>query len=286
MTIIRKRGKNIKFTNLTIEPLPQKSTLIIEDPKCIPSSYILHIKPQKICDFEENVDYEHLNLDMLKYDPLISTPTPFVPTVSTSFSEKYSFLNPTTENDTQIDFERTKLLNPDSIWCWWCCHPFENKAFNLPIRKKNDGSLETIGTFCSPECICAYSMETGSKYGDKWEQIELLHTMMKLKEKISNAPPREQLAVFGGSLSCEEFRNYNKKKHAYIVYPPMISLKIHIDDMEEQEPTFNSENSSLYVDINNLNIEPFVEKPKKEKNRPSDKSNNKNTLDKFVDIKK
>jgi hypothetical protein len=291
MTIIKKRGKNIKFTNINIDDeIKSPSCINIKDTKLIPSYYILHLKPQKNIHLEnkEDITCENLNYNVFTYDPKLTVPVPFIPTDNACFSNQYSFLSSHIEKDSQIelsDSKPDKILNSESIWCWWCCHSFQNKAYRLPLRKKNDGSLESIGNFCSPECICAYSMETGSKYGDKWEQLELLHSMLKIKKRIQRAPPREHLSVFGGSLSCDEFRDVNKSKQSYIVYPPMISLKIHIDDLEEQENSIQFvTDSSNYVDINNLNIIPF-EKPKKETNKVVVKSNKKNTLDKFVDIK-
>jgi hypothetical protein len=291
MTIIKKRGKNIKISNLDINEIKTKSlNSIIYNPKTIPSSFILHLIPQKLreeIEFGTKTNDEDSNFNIFSYDPLINTPTPFVPTDNTGFSETYSFLPSYVEKDSNLQSLKTttgkdiQMLNSESIWCWWCCHAFQNKSFLLPLRKKNDGIIESIGCFCSPECISAYIMETGSKYGNKWEQLELLHSTLKSKEKIISAPPREQLAVFGGKLSCEEFRK-TKNKQSYIVYAPMISLKVHIDDLNEYDSNCALD-TNQYIDINNLNIDTFEKLPKSNKSGMS--VNNDNTLDKFVDIK-
>ena len=118
MTIIKKRGKNIKFKSINIESeIKNKNGISIKEPSLIPSSYILHLKPQKIMhssDNQENIECDNLNYDMLKYDPQLTTPTPFFPTDNTGFSNQYSFLSTNIEKDSQselCDSKTDKILN-------------------------------------------------------------------------------------------------------------------------------------------------------------------------------
>ena len=46
-----------------------------------------------------------------------------------------------------------------SIYCWWCCHPFDNIPFVLPIRYDKE-TFHVTGCFCSPECGAAYNQDT------------------------------------------------------------------------------------------------------------------------------
>ena len=71
-------------------------------------------------------------------------------------------------------------------------------------------TYECVGHFCSPECTCAYIMDSGSRYGERWKEYELLHEMIKVNTRINPAPRRELLSVFGGNLSIKEFRGNTK----------------------------------------------------------------------------
>ena len=71
----------------------------------------------------------------------------------------------------------------------------------------------------------------------------------------------------------------------------MVSLKIHMDDLDETNQcnnssfSFNDMTTNVqYVDVNNLNLESSHTNEKK-KNKNNQKSLKKNTLDKFVDVK-
>ena len=65
------------------------------------------------------------------------------------------------------------------------------------------------GNFCSWGCAMAWSQERGGRVGERHNRMRVL---MKEQEGVPMvtsfpaAPPREALAVFGGTMSVEEFR--------------------------------------------------------------------------------
>ena len=244
MPQIKKRGKAV-----SAEIKNKKSNLNanihnnISDPSELSGSIIIHLKPSlKNNNFEDD---SNLLLSNLKYEPTINIPKAY-----DSKSQSYCIIEKNIEdnsnNQSQDNIQIDKIYTADSIWCWWCCHPFQGKKLELPLHIKHDGSLDCIGSFCSPECVCAYSMESGAKYGDQWEQIELLHSIVKPTCKIIPAPHREELNVFGGKMSINEFRS--KKSQTIIIYPPMVSLKLQMDDLPVEKNIQRSTDQFLNID--------------------------------------
>ena len=85
---------------------------------------------------------------------------------------------------TAISNELAKNTDNNIKLCWWCCHDYSSKSLGLPISKNDDNCFETIGNFCSPECTCAYIMDSGSRYGERWKEYELLHEMIQVLSLI------------------------------------------------------------------------------------------------------
>jgi len=116
-----------------------------------------------------------------------------------------------------------------SVYCWWCCHPFNWSPSSLPCKYEN-GTFHVKGVFCSPECAAAYNFDNNENE-EIWERYSLLNFLYKTiyNEKnleIKLAAPRQCLKIFGGSLSIKDFRMYNSnyEKHFQIVMPPMVSI--------------------------------------------------------------
>jgi hypothetical protein len=96
------------------------------------------------------------------------------------------------------------------VFCWHCCHPFTGASIPLPIAYNDRSQVwKTTGAFCSWECAKAWNWDSGAGYrsGLRGQLLTLLRKRVTgtLSRTIS-APPRAALAVFGGTLSIQEFR--------------------------------------------------------------------------------
>jgi len=100
-----------------------------------------------------------------------------------------------------------------SVWCWWCCHPFEGKFLEMPYKHdERRNKFYTAGHFCSWSCMKTYAID---KYGCNRGGL-ICGNMVMMRRQIFNkigtikrAPHRERLDVFGGDLTIEKFRENN-----------------------------------------------------------------------------
>jgi hypothetical protein len=100
------------------------------------------------------------------------------------------------------------------------------------------------------------------------------------KVKISCAPPRETLKMYGGYLSIEEFRENCLKndKTLILIKPPLISI---IPKIEENMNYKNNKINTIQVNENILNK--TQNNLKLKRNKPITNPNN--TLQSFMDLK-
>jgi hypothetical protein len=95
------------------------------------------------------------------------------------------------------------------MWCWWCCHPFENEPLNMPYKyDEMRRTFHTAGFFCSWPCMKAYNLESNHY---RMYEIQQNITLMRKQcygktEGLRCAPKRQALKVFGGTMTIEEFR--------------------------------------------------------------------------------
>jgi hypothetical protein len=115
-----------------------------------------------------------------------------------------------------------------NIHCWWCCHQFDGPPCCLPEYIRRD-KFYVSGCFCSFNCAASYNFSKNDN--SVWERYTLLNLMYKKLYntnfvKISMAPPREVLKMFGGYLSIDEFRDHCIKQDRVfqVVKPPLISI--------------------------------------------------------------
>ncbi len=106
------------------------------------------------------------------------------------------------------------------IYCFWCCHKFDNSPIFMPCNLKGDTFI-VKGIFCSFECCFSY-MSNHSKHS---KNIHLLKYMYYLytgkkffREPLRKAPEKECLKIFGGPLSIEEFRS-NCNSYEILTHP-------------------------------------------------------------------
>ena len=119
---------------------------------------------------------------------------------------------------------QTTLPTSTKIWCWWCCHPFNNEPCYLPtVHDEYRKRFVVVGNFCSWSCVKSYNIDIGDMSVNKRNYI-IRYILSKMGQKtadIKPAPPRTMLKQFGGNLSIEEFR---KSSGVYHIEKPLSSL--------------------------------------------------------------
>ena len=220
--------------------------------------------------------------------------------IKKNYDEILDNLSTKREQDINISGTKTKnsvLLinfldsNKKKIWpsstnidCFWCCHPFDNFPFAIPI-KYTYNKFEVYGNFCSPECASAYIFDSNNEGDEIWERYSLLNILYKkiVNNKHTNiklAPPRIILKNFGGKLSVEEFRECNGDyNHDYkVTLPPMISI---IPTMEETN--YNISKKKKFVPIDKDRIYKANEDLRLRRSKPLPDA--KNTLESCMRLK-
>jgi hypothetical protein len=170
-----------------------------------------------------------------------------------------------------------------SIHCWWCCHQFNNIPCALPEYYKKE-KFYVYGCFCSFNCCASYNF---SKNDDNmWERFSLLNLMYKKLynqkfTKISLAPPRETLKMFGGYLSIEEFREslIKNEKTFTVIKHPLISIIPKI----EENISHNVKNKNGLSLVNENILNKTQNSLKLKRNKPVTNPNN--TLQTYMDLK-
>ena len=144
-----------------------------------------------------------------------------------------------------------------NVHCWWCCHQFDTKPIGIPnhiqrIQKHgaddvtdfegNYTDLERLifymyGCFCSFSCALAYLHNERNKSNQSRYLLNLLHHKLTgYRVQLKPAPPRQSLAIFGGYLTIEQFREKSTKisKNFKIVKIPMLSQTQAIEETTTQ----------------------------------------------------
>ena len=121
-----------------------------------------------------------------------------------------------------------------NIDCFWCCHPFENTPFGIPIKRIGE-KYQMFGNFCCAECASAYIFETNFlNDSEKSESYSLLNYIYRdgLNDGIQVAPSKLCLKKFGGRLSIEQYRNNLKtsSKNYKVIIPPLTSIIPNIEE--------------------------------------------------------
>jgi len=126
-----------------------------------------------------------------------------------------------------------KLPEKTDVFCFWCCHAFDNMPCVIPSDIK-EGIWNVYGNFCSPECGVAYLFQERLDSNVQWERYAMLNSLYRKDIEIQNgaatgirsAPKREVLRIFGGSIDIREFRAvvHERKLRIDVLSPPMISI--------------------------------------------------------------
>lgn len=107
-------------------------------------------------------------------------------------------------------------------WCWHCCHPFSTQPLPMPMRHDSRRDVFHVGgTFCSWACMKTHNWESSSHLKTVIvNNISLFHWRCTgTLGRIRPAPPKQALAVFGGTMSIEEFRAASDAPVEYTILP-------------------------------------------------------------------
>lgn len=171
------------------------------------------------------------------------------------------------------------------VWCWWCCHPFDGVPIPLPVGY-NEGTdvFDVRGVFCCWGCVKAYNHEhNGYRYGIVENLITLLHKrLMGRIERIKSSPPRCALAVFGGPLTIDQFRNVPANQTYRVLSQNMIPRVPNMVQFDAQEytPTPSYKQHDTPVDFKRVTSK--SEPLRLKRTKPT--VNHKNTLEKVMGI--
>ena len=176
-----------------------------------------------------------------------------------------------TMNEFLIANKTTEWVNSTNIRCWWCCYEFDNKPVGIPILYK-ENKFHVYGCFCSFNCALSYNFNTDDN--KKWERIGLIHLLYKkiynTKEvKLSYAPDREFLKIFGGHLDINKFRNPDEILKKYeVVYPPMLSIIPQLEETEIYAESSNMRRSKQAIPVDQDRIQRARDKLKLKRQKP------------------
>lgn len=114
-----------------------------------------------------------------------------------------------------------------NICCWWCTEPFDTCPLAIPNRISK-GTVECYGVFCGYGCAKTYLMKDRSYMRDTMKRSTDLAWLFKEltgrrpTDEDLQAPPRQALTKFGGSLDIEDFRSgqYTKLRQCQLRFVP------------------------------------------------------------------
>lgn len=145
-------------------------------------------------------------------------------------------LDTVTKNYENINIDNIKYYKTD-VYCWWCCHSFDNYPISVPIKLyPNNYLFKCKGIFCGFSCALAYCINKGHDV----YLLKLLHKkILNLKfsdiKPIKKAPVKEILQRFGGPVTIEEFRSSSTLLNDYniITYPiTFMNEQLHLETID------------------------------------------------------
>ena len=174
----------------------------------------------------------------------------------------------------------------ESVWCWWCCHPFDTTPLPMPMKYDDRRDVFTVGGyFCSWGCMKAYNYEhTGYRSGIVNGWIGMLRRRSSgggLTGPIKCAPPRQALRVFGGNLTIDEFRT---TKMSFVVLPSNMIHEVPnlvvVHDPNKKKTPKSVATANVPIDFDNVKAK--TEPLRLKRTKPT--ANHKNTLEKTLGI--
>ena len=184
-----------------------------------------------------------------------------------------------------------------SVHCYWCCHQFDTMPFGLPL-KYSGGQFHVVGCFCSLECASAYNFASNKDSVDeslnRYSLINALSATIGLGRVVRPAPDRLSLAIFGGHLDIERFRDFGRPavvgaegpghrstvaKSLIVNIPPMQSLTQQVEEVNQTDLC----SEYRYIPIDSDRVSRYQEKVRLMRTKPL--INFKNTLDHTMKLK-
>jgi hypothetical protein len=164
--------------------------------------------------------------------------------------------------------------------CHWCCHAFDERPYGIPVARVAD-KFKVIGNFCSLECASAHNFDTskGSEMGKERNVFinELSMMMGDGCEKITPAPPRCVLKLFGGDMNIDKFRNMNSK--IKLLYPPRMIVE---NQFVEEIDTHVIQKGARYVPIDDDKLKRFKDSPEMKLKRKKPREGHMPSLDSIL----
>ena len=180
----------MKMKEEIIFRLPGISLKQIQDTKDAPLAFN-DIQPMNIVDETPTDSSTERQTYVIQRDNLL------VEKKISDFMIQYQYCNQTCEWPTATQYH-----------CYWCCHAFESIPCFIPISLKNN-LYEVYGNFCSFNCALSFNFNSNHiNYGERSLLIQDLYFKIYGFDapKLSFAPPKEILDLFGGSITIEEYR--------------------------------------------------------------------------------
>ena len=231
MPIAKKKGKK----NVVTENITPPETIANE-----PVVLQLSISNTRMDELIYNENMQTI----LKYNPAIQEPQPYIP--ESSFISLNDNIDPppissemeasTTNSsimNTSVTDQSVKLQH--DINCYWCCHSIIDTEYGMPIRYDVfNNTFTTYGSFCSLQCSAAYNYSINMGCDRAWEihsWIQLIGKKYGFKGPIRPAPSRYLLKMFHGPMTIEEFR----KAHTNMIQTYTLNIPpfIHIPSQVE-----------------------------------------------------
>jgi len=146
----------------------------------------------------------------------------------------------------RVDGKAVTVADGDQPWpdrwdfaCFHCCHPFDGVPFGVPITyDSNRKRYRCVGRYCSANCAKAALLERGWSMGPRgmyFSSMLRTHFGVGWLDQIVPALPRERLAMFGGDLTIEQFREMSTTVVNRRLPPGMIAHVEHIEEYNVNE---------------------------------------------------
>ena len=146
---------------------------------------------------------------------------------------------------TQYKLLKISERGRDSPWpsqtdvaCWHCCHTFESSPVGVPIECVRN-SQKLMGNFCSFNCAYAWALDQANHHADYQTACRVkafARDHFKIDpDKISRAPDRLALQMFGGNMTIDEFRSCANQ--VQVVGDPFVSSHMLMCTQREDAPT-------------------------------------------------